>query len=115
MNPELQQERGLPRGELPGAQFKVPTDSLGLGKFGQEVICKNTLLAKEVSKLQGTVADEQAAWKVVEDQLAKVKRWIVSFGKLTAKLAESDKFLEVSQVEVPPLKKEMTTAGSEKT
>lgn len=110
----MQQQLGLLYGELPEEQLTIPTDSLRLDKFGRDVISKNTLLAEEVSKLRRTLADEQAVTKVVEDQLARVKRWISSSEELTAKLVESDELQKAAKVEVASLEEEATCAGSQK-
>lgn len=70
VNCELRWECKLLRGDLPELKLPVPKDILGLVKSGREVIANSKSLADEVLKLQETVTSEQAAWKVVGEEMA---------------------------------------------
>lgn len=93
--------------------MKILTDSLWAVHFDREVIAKNKSLVEEVMKLQGTVTNEQGARKVIEKDLAQVKRSVLASEELTAKLAESNKLLDAARAKLWSINGEASREGSE--
>lgn len=99
--------------ELLALPMKALTDSLGLVKFGREVITKNKSFVEEKGVLQKNVTNEQAARKVVEEEMVKLNGSVSASDELTAKLAESYKTFRAARVEVPSLKEQVARADTD--
>lgn len=92
----------------------VVADGLGVTKSGREGIAKNESLVEKMPTLQKPVTDEQAARKVLEDELENLKNTVSAFEKLVVKLEESDKLLEALCTEVVSLKEQVARAAMER-
>lgn len=89
---ELQWEWGIFRGELSMLQIMATADSLRLMEFELVIIASNRLVMHKIGKLQGTLTDKQATWKVVENKFTNVKEAVAESKELTANFTETDMF-----------------------
>lgn len=108
VNFELQRKSGLMRGEMPMLKTTVPTSLLVLAKSVHEVTFKNKTLTGQLMNLQEMVTNDQAAGKVVENDMAQVERTTVASAELDRKFTKSNTLLATVRAELASLKKELS-------
>lgn len=91
----------------------VPTESLGLLRFGREVRKKNRSLPEEIEVLQKAVSKEQTELAVFEEKLTDLKSLDLAYSELVAKLSESDKALYAALADLVLLKNEVVCVDTD--
>lgn len=113
VNPGWQMKWGHLRCKLPEVQVIVPTVSLGLKKFGGQVIVMIRSLVEAFWTLQRKVINKQATRKVVSNKPAELKSFLSRFEQVVATFVEFYKVLAAARADGPSLKAEMACSDSE--
>lgn len=114
VKPELQKEWELLTNELSVFPMTVPSDSLGLVRFGCEVIKKNKCLVEDVEVSQKVATDEKESQEIVEKELAQLRGSLAASDAFSAKFMEFEKSLQNVCAEEASVKDHVVRAAVEK-